>query len=367
MDSILIENLTQGGDTTLYAPDTVLVLDYIAGIPGNEINDNNTFSVSQNYPNPFNGKTEVNLNLPEKENIIITVQDILGREVANFENILSAGSHSFAFYSGNKEYYLLTVTGKQESKTIKMLNVNSKTTNAGKCKIVYSEYADIMTAYKSQKAINSFVFSIGDELKYTAYTDVEKEEMSETPSGSQIYTFRFEGWAPCPGMSTLTDIDGNTYNTVQIGTQCWMKENLKTTTYQNGTTIPNVTNGNDWINLTTGAFVWFDNDMIWKDLYGGLYNWYAIDDQKGLCPTDWHEPSLDEWTYWGTDDYGFSCLPGGGRMSLFGAIGHYGGWWTTTIYSDDNARVRTLGYAAGNVGEFYTTKKYGYSVRCVRD
>ena len=74
----------------------------------------------------------------------------------------------------------------------------------------------------------------------------------------------------CPGTPTVTDIDGNTYNTVLVGDQCWMKENLKTTTYSNGTAIPNVTDDNDWTNLTSGAFVWYDNDITWKDKYGAL-------------------------------------------------------------------------------------------------
>ena len=119
LDSILIENLTQGGDTTLFAPDTVLVLDYILRIGDNEAIWENSFSVSQNYPNPFKGKTEVNLYLPEMETIKITVRDILGGELAQYENTLKRGNHSFAFYSGNEKYYLLTVTGKQTIKTIK--------------------------------------------------------------------------------------------------------------------------------------------------------------------------------------------------------------------------------------------------------
>ena len=72
--------------------------------------------------------------------------------------------------------------------------------------------------------------------------------------------------------------DGNTYNTVKIGTQCWMKENLKTTTYNNGTLIPNITDGSLWETLTSGAYVWPVNDINLKELYGALYNWFAIVD-----------------------------------------------------------------------------------------
>jgi len=189
LDSILIENLTQGGDTTLYAPDTVLVIDYVTSIGDNEAIGENTLAVSQNYPNPFKGKTEVNLYLPEKEHIKITVQDLLGRELAQYENTLNRGNHSFAFYSGNEKYYLLTVTGKQSSKTIKMLNANGNTTYGGKCKIVYCEYEYNVIGYKSQNAINNFGFSLGDELEYTSYSYIGEISFSDSPSGNQTYTF----------------------------------------------------------------------------------------------------------------------------------------------------------------------------------
>ncbi|MCD4788839.1 MAG: fibrobacter succinogenes major paralogous domain-containing protein, partial [Bacteroidales bacterium] len=201
---------------------------------------------------------------------------------------------------------------------------------------------------------------------------------------------------------------------VQIGNQCWMKENLKTTTYSNNTPIPNVTDASNWSNLTTGAYVWYDNDISWKDLYGALYNWYAVVDPNGLCPTGWHVPTNDEWTAltdfiggissphgnelkscrqvdsplggacntsdhprceqnddnWGTDDYGFSGLPGGIRYpdgTSFGFIWSYSYWWSSTEYSSGNALSRSLSCYDGPVFDYYFNKHYGFSVRCLRD
>ena len=413
LDSIFVENLTQGGDTTLYAPDTVLVLDYVTGIGNREVIKANTFSVSQNYPNPFKGKTEVNLCLPESDDIKITIRDILGRELAHYQNTLNRGNHVFSFYPGNAKYYLLTVIGAQTSQTIKMLNVDSHTTNGEKCKLVYTVNKGNMSGFKSHQAINNFGFSLGEELKYIAYTDVEETEIIDSPTGSQIYAFQFDGWTPCSGSSTITDFDGNTYNTVQIGDQCWIKENLKTTTYENGTPIPNVTDAGAWSNLTTGAYVWYDNDISWKDSYGALYNWYTTIDPNSLCPEGWHVPTHDEWTaltdyiggtgsphgnelkscrqvnsplgsgcntteqprwmghntHYGTDDYGFSGLPGGyrGSYGTFNAYGYAGLWWSSTEYSSASARLRYLGYNIGNVGSYYSDKRVGRSVRCLRD
>ena len=191
LDSIFIENLTQGGDTILYAPDTVFVLDYVTNIGENEAIEENTFSVSQNYPNPFKGKTEVDLYLPEKDAIKISVRDILGRELAQYKNNLNRGNHAFLFYPGNEKYYLLTVTGKQTSKTIKMLSANSNLANKGKCKIVYNGYENNPLGFKSQRSIDNFGFNLGDELKYSAYSFIGEQTITDSPTGNQTYTFSY--------------------------------------------------------------------------------------------------------------------------------------------------------------------------------
>ena len=211
----------------------------------------------------------------------------------------------------------------------------------------------------------------------------------------------------------LSDPDGNTYNTVLIGNQCWMKENLKTTSYSNASLIPNVTDSTAWLNLTSGAYVWYDNDTNWKDTYGALYNWYATVDTNGLCPTGWHVPTDNEWTalttfiggtsstngnklkscrqvnsplggdcnttvhprweqdntHYGTDDYGFSGLPGGVRSDYgsFYGIGDYGGWWSSTEFSSSSAWGRGLFYYYGYVGVYDYYKRNGFSIRCLRD
>ncbi len=144
--------------------------------------------------------------------------------------------------------------------------------------------------------------------------------------------------------NSVTDIDGNIYETVQIGSQIWMKENLRTTKYANGDVIPNVTDGNQWSNLTTGAWSCYSNNNQIQNLFGNLYNWFAVADQRNICPTGWHVPSDVEWItltdylggesvaggkmkstaiYWqspnqdATNESGFSGLPGGFRFQLW--------------------------------------------------
>ncbi len=292
-----------------------------------------------------------------------------------------------------------------------MLNI-SKYLIYEECKIVYTGYVCNLVRFKSQRALNGFGFNIGDELKYTAFTDVENTELIDTPTGTQLYTFQFDGWDPCLGMSTLTDINGNVYNTVLIGSQCWMKENLKTTTYNNGTPIQNPTDSSSWNNYDVAGYVWYDNNIAWKNLYGALYNWNATNDTNGLCPIGWHLPSHDEWTIltdfiggtstpfgnelkscrqvnsplggycntsehprwnessneWGTDDYGFSGLPGGFR-DVYGGFTNFatdGLWWTATT-AGYSAYHRGLYFDSGAVYVSTWAKRNGFSVRCLKD
>jgi uncharacterized protein (TIGR02145 family) len=187
---------------------------------------------------------------------------------------------------------------------------------------------------------------------------------------------------------TISDIEGNVYHIVTIGTQVWMAENLKTTRYSNGTSIPLVTDNSAWGNLTTPGYCWYNNDeATYKNTYGALYNWYTIN-TGNLCPTGWHVPTDAEWTtlttylggesvaggklketgtaHWtspnigATNESGFTALPGGDRIydGTFYTIGSYGWWWS----EGDARRLRD-----GNVFRSNSDKRDGFSVRCLRD
>lgn len=419
LDSILIENLTKEVDTILYAPDTVLVLGYITGIGDNDAIEKNRLTVSQNYPNPFKVKTAFDLYLPEKGNITITGRDILGKELMHRAYALNRGNHSFAFYAGNESYYLITVTGKQTSRTIKMMNAGNKSSNGEKCKLVYTGNDMNESAYKSQDARNNFWIELGDELRYTGYAMTVdgiygNAVIFDVPESSVDYEFAILKGFRCPDTPTVEDIDGNVYNTVQIGDQCWTVENLKTRAYTDGTPIPNLTDPDAWWLTEEGAYVWYDNDISWMETYGALYNWYTGIDPRGLCPTGWHVPNDDEWTeltgfiggtdvphgtelkscrqvnspwgdacntsdhprwddsgnsIYGTDDYGFSLLPGGYRVGLgdFELLGGYGAWWTTTAYDAYFSWGRAMFWDTGHMGVFYDYKEVGRSIRCIKD
>ena len=319
LDSILIENLTQGGDTILYAPDTVLVLEYITSIGDHAVIGQNSISFSQNYPNPFTGQTTIHINVPEKENVDIMISDLSGREVVHYCNTLKKGNHSFIFYSGDAKHYLCTVTGAHTSKTIKMINVNRNTSFEEKCKLVYNGNVHNLNGYKSQrlrrvacatakaiggtrsalaeKSINNFGFELGDQLRFTGYAltinDINGSDIiKDIPLTNEIYEFEIEGGIPCPGLTTIT-YEGQEYNTQLIGNQCWLKENLNIGTMVNGTTTQT---DNDTIEKYC-----YDNNPVNCETYGGLYQWdemmqYAsAQGAQGICPPDWHLPTDEEW------------------------------------------------------------------------
>ncbi|HPQ35998.1 MAG TPA: FISUMP domain-containing protein, partial [Tenuifilaceae bacterium] len=209
--------------------------------------------------------------------------------------------------------------------------------------------------------------------------------------------------------STVTDIDGNVYPTVKIGEQEWMAENLRTTKYNDYSDIPTGYTDGDWAALTTGAYAIYpytsidglNSDAEVLEAYGALYNWYAVNDSKGICPTGWKVPSDTEWTtllnYAGgqtvaggklkstrtypdshprwdspnvgaTDEYGFSAFPGGTRDDVggFGGVGYFFNTWTSTQSNQDYAYRNVIYVDSESSSNVSTTKPHGFSIRCIK-
>lgn len=196
----------------------------------------------------------------------------------------------------------------------------------------------------------------------------------------------------------VTDIDGNIYNPIEIGTQTWLKENLSVTHYNNGDEIPNITDNMQWSVLTTGAYCDFDNNAGLSSTYGRLYNWFAGSDSRGICPSGWHVATDAEWSvltdlldgevvaggklkevgslHWGdpnigaTNEVQFTALPGGYRANneVYIGLHHLGSWWCSTGSSATEGWARGIFCDAINVdrGGYYE-KKMGFSVRCIKD
>ncbi len=187
----------------------------------------------------------------------------------------------------------------------------------------------------------------------------------------------------------LTDVDGNSYHAKAIGNQVWMTENLKVKKYRNGDIIPQVQDNLEWGQLTTGAWCYYENDTF----KGILYNWFAVNDPRGLAPSGYHVPQDAEWTTlenflgidagkkmkstngWvgldnGSNTSGFNGLPNGCRNydGTFSGIDIVGYWWSSTERITSNACYRGLSYFNDIVNGYNGAKKQvGFSVRCLRD
>jgi uncharacterized protein (TIGR02145 family) len=195
---------------------------------------------------------------------------------------------------------------------------------------------------------------------------------------------------------TVTDIDGNVYRTVKIGTQWWMAESLKSTRYNDGQPIPNITGDSEWCSLSTPAYCWYENDIANKETYGALYNWFAVNTGR-LAPAGWHVPSREEWNtllnfvggqdiaggklketgdaHWlspnagATNETGFTARGVGIRDITFMMIRETNYIWSSSPDPADNSGAFQVhlyyGYPWANL---YPMQKYsGFSVRCVRD
>jgi uncharacterized protein (TIGR02145 family) len=218
------------------------------------------------------------------------------------------------------------------------------------------------------------------------------------------------GPAQCGGATTVT-FDSHTYALVAIGTQCWFAENLRSDNYRSGDAIPGDLSDAQWTSTSSGAqtvygegtsavFDGSSDEVANLATYGRLYNWYAVNDSRGLCPSGFHVPSDGEWmtlemalgmtssqansTGWrgtdqgaqlktpswgGTNSSGFSALPGGfryGGSGNFGTQGNYGYWWSSSP-NGTNAWLRDLYSGSSAVGRFNIDTRVGFSVRCVRD
>ena len=264
----------------------------------------------------------------------------------------------------------------------------------------YNGNAPDMGAFESEGEQQTPQISISpDSLNFTVFPP-ENEQ-------TQTLTISNTGNAPLEVQistaETVTDIDGNVYQTVQIGDQLWMAENLKVTHYRNGDAIPTGYSNSEWVNLSTGAYCVYDDNETNADIYGYLYNWFAVDDSRNIAPEGWHVPMDGEWQtlvdYLGgggmaggkmkatgtieggdglwyepntgaTNESGFTALPGGYRDTYYGSdynMGIYGSFWSSTEAISNYAWDRLLYYNYSGVYRNYYNKLYGFSVRCIRD
>lgn len=403
-DSIIIENLTRNWSETIYYPDTVYTLNVGTSVP-NYPNDNGM----QVMPNPFDGSTRVNIQSSKTENVRMKITDMSGRVCAEYNGVLQEGSNLFSISLTTPQTYVLSVHTSSGIRSLKMEN----TGRAGANRIAYEGATVDKMPVVQLKSSSSHAFELGDEMRYRghSFSKVSSEVRKEQTTDDNItLVFDTHGIA-CTGIPTVTDFDGNVYNTVQLGNQCWMRENMRTTHFPNGSEIPLAEEANSSSACRYIAVA----DSI--NIEGYLYNWLAAMNGansstanpsgiQGICPEGWHVPSDLEWiemtNYVGQQsEYvcgdhfygkslafqegwtphtsscavgnnqssnnatGFSARPVGYFTSSYSGRSKYSHFWSSSEYGSSSANYKELNYANWYILDRTGDKGRGASVRCI--
>jgi uncharacterized protein (TIGR02145 family) len=395
---VKVQNLTTGVIVDVPAGD-VLLLSITTGIP--EVNNLKSSGLKV-YPNPMTDKSTLEIFPPIAGDAIISICDLTGKVLTQYKGYMENYTQEFSLSNIRNGFYIITVQGNGYQFSEKLLSDGKSTGTAYIVKIsnniqAVAEKKSIMNS-KGVQATVDMAYNPGDRLKYMAVSGNNSTVMTDIPTSDKTVTFTF---AECK------DGDNNYYPVVQIGTQLWMEENLKTTSYNDGTAIPNITDNTAWAALTTGSYCDYDNNPANSTIYGKLYNWYTVDNNpatrmasnggKNLCPSGFHVPSDEEWTSlstflggetvaggklketgttsWlspnigATNETGFTALSfvsrdGGG---FYGDVGIDGSLWSSTVGTGVGAWVWGMYYASANITRGSINKIAGISVRCVRD
>jgi uncharacterized protein (TIGR02145 family) len=365
----------------------------------------------------------------EPGDVAVEITDIAGRIVgANNYSPLQPGVHSLCVTLSSPGLYFLTARQNGRTASVKMVNRGNGGGNAVALSDIVgaNHYSPLPQPKNAHRGETDNPFELGDQMEYVGFatqnaTEVESGHVMQTQEASQTVVLTFGDGAPCSGTPTVIDIDGNVYNTVQIGQQCWTRENLRTTHYADGTAI---LVGNSNASYVEPYYYDYSTHSLPLETRGYLYNWPAAmhgsssssanpSGVQGLCPTGWHLPSDEEWSQLidyvsGESEYtcsgiigyidiakalasetgwyisintcevgndptsnnatGFSAVPAGSCYgSLFSNAGFYAHFWSSTQYDNIFSYNRSMYCNAEDVDKDYRCKNLGYSVRCLRD
>ena len=404
LDSIKVTNQTHEGDTTLYWPDTVLILNDQAEIP--EMNSSvGNLHVFHNYPNPMVDHTTLSFYIPEQDKISMIITDMMGRVIIKTEKILDKGIHSFRFTPSGEYLYFFTVQWRGKSSSIKILQPTSTSNRPASLEYIGSE--KLSSKLKATEDILNFAFNPGDTLIYIGFKNGLQSGILDTPETNIDYKFQFATNISCPDTPTV-EYEGQVYNTIQIFSQCWLKENLN---------VGSMIQGDQ--EMTDNSILekyCYNNEPDSCAIYGGLYQWdemmqYTTEQgSQGICPSGWHIPTDDEWKLlegavdsqygigdqawdeygwrgsdaganlkassgWyeggdGTDLFGFSGQPSGTRDhddGTFNVNGEVAMSWSSTESEPGIVFYRFLFYDDSEAIRGITVVDYGFSVRCLKD
>lgn len=377
VNTVKVDNLTSGESVTINGTD-ILHLTSTFGIYRNQLTTGNL----RVFPNPFTDKFFLTITNPVSGNIVLKLIGLSGQIIQEFTGFLPAGESVFYMSGLRQGVFLLNAEGEGFTYTSKLVS-SGASRNSTEIVFVSSKGDFNNAGLKSMAGIVDMLYHSGDRLLINGISGQYSSVVSLVPGENSTVSFDFYA---------CRDAEGNNYRTVRIGSQIWMAENMKTTILNNGDLIPEVADSSAWVTSDTPGFCWYNNNAAYKDTYGALYNWFVIATSQ-LAPPGWHVPTDAEWTelsdflggdlisggklketgtfHWqsvniGSNESGFSALPGGIRALSFGGIGNWGYWWSSTAYMTfSEAYSRAVRNDYVNLYNWTEPKKYGLSVRCV--
>lgn len=412
VSNVNVENLNSGKSLTISGTDILHLTSITTGL--NSI-ENDPFSKIKIYPNPMSDYSSVQIYPPVKGDAVISVVDPTGKPVIQVKYYLENFRQEFRLSGVKNGLYLINVTGPSYHFSGKLLSTG-KSNRAISIEKINNVLQTVdkkisKTERKGVQAVVDMNYKTGDRLKFTGTSGDFRTIMTDIPDKSKNLTFN---------LMDVTDIDNNIYHLVDIGDQVWMEENLKTTKYRDGQSIPLVTDNAQWSALNSAAYSWYNNDATYKDPYGALYNGFTVGTGK-LCPAGWHVPSLEDWralndylinnnfiysgeypgsigkslaskTLWNVpqpvydghggvrnpspatvglnpqfnNGSGFNAFPGGSRGTdgLFTALGNSSVWetnWGTSTLTEFSLIYQSTGLAQSD-----NFRQAGFSVRCLK-
>lgn len=378
--AIKVNNLRSGVSLTLNGGD-ILHLKAPSAIEGRDP-DNDALVI---YPNPMDNQSLITFIAPGTGNAEIRIVDLTGKTNYRTISMLSGGKHTFLASGINEGIYFVSISGNNYHHSGKLI---SRATNNRIMKIEDISHGQNEAGFrKNMGSIIDMEYINGDQIIFEGISGIYSTIVPDVPIGSKTITFTF---VPC------TDAANNNYPTVHIGNQTWMASNLNYGTRINGSweqTDNSVVEKYSYKDIETNC-----------DEYGGLYQWNEVMQYstaagtRGICPTDWHVPTNEQWTilrtslggtllaggrmketgtiHWGspntdaTNSSGFTGLPGGYRdMSVGGFyyMNDSGHFWTSTESSSASVWYWSLGFDNAYLGQGEKNKLNGYSVRCLKN
>lgn len=416
-ESIKIENLVQDTELVLTGNDVLHLFGISSGIT-------KPISIERNlsiFPNPTSTSSTLTFYNPIEGNVVVKVFNIAGKLILYQSDNLPQSEVKYTLGGLNIGCYIVNIHTNYNVYSTQIISTNSMLSQpyiklqSALTKEIVMLKSDLKSTLNDGDTIQ-MSYNNSELLLFTANSDTGKSRVTLVPESNKTVYFDFSS-------SSLRDIDGNVYSTVEIGDQVWMTENMKVTHYADGSEIPLIENDSEWdkLSATAKAYCWYNNDRTNIEDYGALYTWAAVmngvssisnlsDKAQGVCPSGWHLPSDHDWKvlemhlgmpnnelnldfgrgtdeggklkekgtiHWNspntgaTNETGFTALAGGLRFNngQFGSMGRNAEFWTATEYPIDDTEAwdRYLAWDYPGIGRYQRHKKDGLSVRCIKD